>query len=44
MDETDLEKFDKFVEKHWGNSGKQQVTVGVAEETKKRTRKTKTEN
>lgn len=27
MDETDLEKFDKFVEKHWGNQIKQTVSV-----------------
>ena len=46
MDDTDLEKFDKFVERHWGDKIKQTVPVSssaVAEEkTKKRGRKPKT--
>ena len=46
MDETDLEEFDKFVEKHWKKSNKNLETVQVsanAEETvtKKRGRKPK---
>ncbi len=41
MDEIDLEKFDKFVEKHWGNQRKQTVGVTVGEEPKKRGRKAK---
>lgn len=41
MDETDLEKFDKFVEKHWGNQVKQTVGVSIGEEPKKRGRKPK---
>ena len=46
MDETDLEKFDKFVEKHWGNQLKQPVSVHsvvTQEAPKKRGRKSKTE-
>lgn len=45
MDETDLEKFDKFIEKHWADRLKEPVTVGaeVEEKPKRRTRK-KTEN
>lgn len=42
MDEIDLEKFDKFVEKHWENKGKQTVGVTIGEEPKKRGRKAKT--
>ncbi len=43
MDELDLEKFDKFVEKHWGNGEKQTVSVSESEEgTTKRGRKPKT--
>lgn len=39
MDEIDLEKFDRFVEKHWGNQIKQTVPVNstvVGEEAPKR--------
>ena len=41
MDETDLEKFDKFIEKHWADRLKEPVTVGaeVEEKPKRRTRK-----
>ncbi len=45
MDEYDLEKFDKFVEKHWGNRGKQAVSVSsepVEDKPKRRGRKPKT--
>lgn len=45
MDEVDLEKFDKFVEKHWANEIKQTVSVSsetTEEKTKKRGRKPKT--
>ena len=45
MDETDLEKFDKFVEKHWGNQLKQPVSVNCVatqEAPKRRGRKPKT--
>ena len=42
MDELDLEKFDKFVEKHWGNKIKQTVEATKNPAPKKRTRKTKT--
>ncbi|MCI8759859.1 MAG: Flp pilus assembly complex ATPase component TadA [Clostridia bacterium] len=45
MDEIDLDKFDRFVEKHWGNQAKQTVPVnntGLEEEQpKRRGRKTK---
>ena len=46
MDETDVEEFDKFIEKHWGNQIKQTSSISTkAEETaKKRGRKPKTEN
>lgn len=40
MDEIDLEKFDQFVERHWGTRAKQTVAVGI-EEPKKRGRKAK---
>ena len=47
MDATDIESFDKFVEKHWGNQLHQKETVEVSaattSETKKRGRKKKTE-
>ena len=48
MDEVDLEKFDKFVEKHWGNREKQTVSVssnnlGAKEQPKRRGRKTKSD-
>ena len=46
MDDTDLEKFDEFVEKHWGNRIKQTVQVNdtpVETTTKRRGRKPKTE-
>ena len=42
MDEIDLEKFDKFIEKHWGNETKKTITVAAGEERKKRGRKAKT--
>ncbi len=42
MDEIDLEKFDKFIEKHWGNETKKTIAVAAGEETKKRGRKAKT--
>jgi len=44
MDETDLEEFDKFVEKHWTNKAKQTVQVSAVateDKTKKRGRKPK---
>ncbi len=44
MDEVDLEKFDKFVEKHWGNGAKQTVSVSsmsLEEKPKRRGRKAK---
>ena len=48
MDESDVEEFNKFIEKHWGNSKKRtrvKETVGVASEgeeaPKKRGRKSK---
>ena len=46
MDATDLESFDKFIEKHWGNSLKQKETVSVSagiERPKRRGRKPKTQ-
>ena len=46
MDETDVEAFDKFIEKHWGNKIKQTVAVNsepVEEKPKRRGRKPKTE-
>ncbi len=45
MDEVDVEAFDKFIEKHWGNKMKETVTVSseaVEEKPKKRGRKPKT--
>ena len=46
MDETDLESFDEFVEKHWGNREKQTVQVSASIDTenmpKRRGRKPKT--
>ena len=41
---TDMESFDKFIEKHWGNSLKQTVSVsaGIDEPTTKRGRRSKT--
>ena len=48
MDDTDLESFDKFVERHWGNKQKQTVlassvaTQAEGEEKPKR-RRTKTD-
>ena len=41
MDDTDLEQFDKFVEKHWPNRAKQTVQVGASVDTKKAGRKQK---
>ena len=43
MDETDLEDFDKFVERHWKKKRETVVVSAVAEETapKKRGRKPK---
>jgi len=47
MDAADVEQFDKFVEKHWGNQLAKKETVTVSAETeekpKKRGRKKKTE-
>ena len=47
MDATDIEAFDKFVEKHWGkhtyNDGLVQVSAGAVDDTKKRGRRKKTE-
>ncbi len=46
MDEIDLEKFDRFVEKHWGNQNKQTVSVNSMigeEQPKRRGRKPKEE-
>ena len=47
MDAADVEQFDKFVEKHWGNPLAKKETVTVSAETeekpKKRGRKKKTE-
>ncbi len=45
MDEIDLDSFDKFVEKHWGNKMKQTVpvnSISVEEKPKRRGRKPKT--
>ena len=46
MDDTDLESFDNFVEKHWGNREKQTVQVSASVDTentpKRRGRKPKT--
>ena len=46
MNDDDLENFDKFIEKHWGNSLKQTVSVSAdaQETTKKRGRKPKATN
>ena len=46
MDETDVEAFDKFIEKHWGNQIKQTVSVNaepVETKPKRRGRKPKSE-
>ncbi len=46
MDETDVEAFDKFIEKHWGNQIKQTVAVNsepVETKPKRRGRKPKNE-
>lgn len=48
MDASDVEQFDKFVEKHWGNNLKQKETITVPadieeEKPKRRGRKKKTE-
>ena len=46
MDEVDVEAFDKFIEKHWGNQIKQTVPVSaepVETKTKRRGRRPKTE-
>ncbi len=46
MDEVDLVKFDKFVEKHWGNGAKQTVSVSsmaLEEKPRRRGRKPKTD-
>ncbi len=44
MDEIDLESFDQFIERHWGNKTKQTISVSATpeEKTKKRGRKPKT--
>ena len=46
MNDIDLENFDKFVEKHWGNSLKQTVSVSAesTESVKRRGRKPKATN
>ena len=41
MDEADMESFDKFVEKHWGNRKPQLETVAQGLETKRRGRPSK---
>ena len=46
MDETDVEAFDRFIEKHWGNRTKQTVSVSAEpteEKPKRRGRKPKTQ-
>ena len=46
MDETDLEKFDQFVERHWKNKTRQTVSVSSSvteEKPKRRGRRPKTE-
>lgn len=45
MDETDVEEFDKFIDKHWGNLTKEtvQVSASVGDTPKKRGRRKKTE-
>ena len=47
MDETDLENFDKFVERHWGDKNKNTVEVNAmaseGEQPKKRGRRPKTQ-
>ena len=47
MDETDLENFDKFVERHWGDKNKKTVEVNAmaseGEQPKKRGRRPKTQ-
>ena len=45
MDETDVEAFDKFVEKHWGDILDKKetvnVSVGIEEKPKRRGKKPK---
>lgn len=41
MDETDVEAFDKFIEKHWAKKSNETVTVNSEEDKPKRGRKTK---
>lgn len=41
MDETDVEAFDKFIEKHWGKKSNETVTVNSEAEKPKRGRKSK---
>ena len=47
MDEADIEDFNKFIEKHWGNQIRreklQQETVAAGTEISKRGRKPKNE-
>ena len=43
MDVTDVESFDKFVQKHWGNKKETVEVSAEATETKKRGRRKKTE-
>ena len=46
MDDVDMESFDKFIERHWGNKTKQTIPVSnmetVEEKPKRRGRKPKT--
>ena len=41
MDETDVEAFDKFIEKHWSKKSKETVAVNAETEKPKRGRKAK---
>ena len=49
MDEADIEDFNKFIERHWGDQirrekmQQEKVAVSIGEETKKRGRKPKNE-
>ena len=35
MDETDMEAFDRFVERHWGDKKRSRETVSVSASTEK---------
>ena len=39
MSEADVEEFDKFVEKHWGNQLKEKETVEVSATAEKKPKK-----